>query len=87
MSLNSLNIKPKCYKVIVNLLDSNSAYQAKDFTEELKLDNTDEILSQMDKYYTSPENTKQMVFIFVGNFDETIKSLLDTINNVESFKR
>ena len=41
MSLNSLNIKPKCYKVIVNLLDSNSAYQAKDFTEQLKLDNTD----------------------------------------------
>ena len=37
MSLNSLNIKPKCYKVIINLLDSDSAYEAKDFTEDLKL--------------------------------------------------
>ena len=85
MSLNSLNIKPKCYKVIVNLLDSDSAYEANDFTEDLKLEDNDEILSQMDKYYTSPEHVKQMVFLFVGEFDDSIKNILDGINNNISF--
>ena len=86
MSLNSLNIKPKCYKVIVNLLDPDSAYQAKDFTEQLKLDDNEEIISQMNEYYTSPENTKQMVFLFVGEFSDTIKTLLGNITNYQSFK-
>jgi len=85
MSLNSLNIKPKCYKVIVNLLDSESAYEAKDFTEDLKLEDNDEILSQMDRYYTSPEDVKQMVFLFVGEFDDSIKNILDSIDNNTSF--
>jgi hypothetical protein len=86
MSLNSLNIKPKCYKVIVNLLDLDSAYQAKDFTEQLKLEDNEEILSQMNEYYTSPDNVKQMVFLFVGDFDDTIKALLGNITNNKSFK-
>ena len=81
MSLYSLNIKPKCYKVVCNLLDPEQDYSYQNHSEEINDSNYLDKLSLVYNNHTTPDNIKQMVFVFVGEYNDDIKIILDNILN------
>ena len=85
MSLYSLNIKPKCYKVVCNLLDSEEDYTFNDLYSDFNIDDYDDKLEIIRQHYRSPNNVKQMIFVFTGEFNDQIKVILDNIHDNISY--
>ena len=81
MSLYSLNIKPKCYKVVCNLLDSEEDYTFNDLYSDFNIDDYDDKLEIIRQHYRSLDNVKQMIFVFTGEFNDQIKVILDNIHD------
>jgi len=85
MSLYSLNIKPKCYKVACNLLDPEVEYPYESIDTGFDINNYESKLEEIINHYTCPVNAKQMIFLFVGEITSDIKDILDNITNYTDY--